>query len=377
MTAWPDTLSCALRGERLRDLADLEGMTMKDLARSLDVTPAQISRIANGKAPLTAAVVERATDVYGLFPSFFAIVPLPQDHAAVTFRKRSTSTVTEDRRVAALFTEASRLWREASRRSGYKTADLPDPRDHDGNIEATAVAVREMDGLDEDDPVPNLTRMIERRGVGVINGLDPDRPDSDRHSGVSRPSRSEDRPLVATVNRQPGAVSRLTLAHELGHVVLDQDLATPPSARSWEERRAFMFAGAILLPESVMRQRVDEGLTLHSYLRIKADYGVSVGAIITRAEKLGVISRRRARSLRIQLNSQGWRHDEPVDVPDEQIALLPQALERVWPVNTDMAASQDTGAARHLIQVWAQGTSTPPSCPVPSNVISLSSVRRP
>ena len=52
---------------------------------------------------------------------------------------------------------------------------------------------------------------------------------------------------------------------------------------------------------------MSESLNLHGYLPIKATYGISVGAIIMRARDLGILSADRARSLQIQLSSQGWR----------------------------------------------------------------------
>ena len=64
----------------------------------------------------------------------------------------------------------------------------------------------------------------------------------------------------------------------------------------------------------MIRQRVTENLLLHGYMRIKADYGISIAAIIRRAKDLGVITAARYRSLSIQISSQGWRLNEPVEV---------------------------------------------------------------
>lgn len=79
-----------------------------------------------------------------------------------------------------------------------------------------------------------------------------------------------------------------------------------------------------------MIREVDEGTTLNQFLRIKARYGVSVGAIVVRAERLGLISSMRSRSLHIQLNSRGWRQNEPVLVRAEKPGLLGQAFSRAW-----------------------------------------------
>ncbi|WP_164505221.1 XRE family transcriptional regulator [Actinomyces gaoshouyii] len=363
-------------GHRLRALADIECLTVTRLAEELGVSQGYLSKLIKGTVPVPARVVERAMRRYQLPLSFFSVEPRLQDFAAATFRKRSTSRVREDRRVSALLTEASRLWHSASERSGYFTRDLPDPDAYDGDIELTAQALRDSEGLGSEDPVLNLTRLAERHGVAVVNGLDPDAGDDDTHSGVSRPSRHEDRPLIATVAAQPGAVARMTLAHELGHIVFDDDLATPPSARDMEERRAFRFAGALLLPEDGIRRHITPETTLQQYLRVKALYGVSVGAILHRAKELGVIGSDRYRSLTVQLNSRGWRSNEPVDVPMEKPVLLTQSLQRAWPVNTSRAASEDTGVAYFLVTKWAHLKEAPPPSTSFSNVVTLHS-RRP
>lgn len=115
----------------------------------------------------------------------------------------------------------------------------------------------------------------------------------------------------------------------MGHLIYDRDRGTPiRGVRALEERRAFRLAVAVLIPAHVIKQRISETLTLHGYLRVKADYGISVSALIIRAAELGAISAQRKRSLFIQLSSQGWRRDEPVSVAPEVPQLLGQAAER-------------------------------------------------
>lgn len=378
-----DLHAMPFRGERLRDLAEMEGLSMRDLAAALGTTQSRVSKIVNGRSRLTPEIIEAATTTYGVPAVFFSVVPAQQDQAAITFRKRASSSVRDDRRITRLFREAARLWRTASEISGFRTVDMSGLRElvRDSRVENIAVALREEDGLSSEDPIPNMVRFTERRGVGVILGLDPllsqrpvdeydDLRDKD-YSGVSSPSRFEDRPLVATVALQPGAVTRMTIGHELGHIIFDPDLQVTPRAREIEEKRAYNFASALLLPESMMRRRVYEDMTLNSYLRIKADYGASVSAIVMRAQRLGIISSKRARSLHIQISSRGWRDNEPVPVSAEHPTLLHQATQRAWPINTIRAAAEDAGVKHSLITAWT-GTEQPAvAAGRETNVVSL------
>jgi hypothetical protein len=105
-----------------------------------------------------------------------------------------------------------------------------------------------------------------------------------------------------------------------------------------------------------VRPRVSESLNLHGYLPIKADYGISVGAIIRHSRDLGVISDVRYRSLNIQLSSSGWKYDEPVEVADEKPLLLGQAMSRAFGPQAVARASHVVGVATDWILRWTNAT---------------------
>lgn len=323
----PPVNSRDLRGARLQALRHIEGLTQTDLATKLGVTQAFISHVEKGLKALPWEVATTAADLYGLPIEFFAAPPSLTDEGFATFRKSSKATVHDENKVVAVFGEAARLFQRASEASGYQTVNLDDARETD--VEVTARNVRAALGLNDDSPILNATRALERLGVGVIHDLASLPEDSGDHAGLSRPNPFVDRPLVATLGSLPSAVARMTVLHELAHIIYDRDRTTAiRGTRALEEKRAFRFAGAMLLPAPVVRQRVTESLTLHGYLPIKADYGISVGAIIVRAAELGVISPQRKRTLMIQMSSNGWRKEEPVPVADEQAILVQQATVR-------------------------------------------------
>ena len=237
-------------------------------------------------------------------------------------------------------------------------------------MRSVAVALRRAAGLDDEEPMLNVTRTLERFGIGVVDRLD-EHGYSGGHTGVSRPSRLNDPPLVALADDVPGAVKRLTLLHEAYHVMADRDLSRPiTSTRSVEEQRAFRFAEAVLLPKPVVRKRVSESLNLHGYLPIKADYGISVGAITRRARDMGLISNERYRSLNIQLSSAGWRTNEPVEVADEKPLLLAQALRKAFGPQAVARASHVVGATPEWIRRWTQATAGG-EAPMATNVVDL------
>lgn len=317
----------SLRGARLLTLRQIEGLTQADLASRLGVTQAFVSHVEKGLKALPKEVAAAAAALYELPVEFFSAPPSLTDEGFATFRKSSKATIHDEKRVVATFGEAARLFQTVSQASHYRAVDLDDLRHQDE--ETAAGSLRQLLGLSHDEPLLNATRAVERLGVGVIHDLVSLPEDARDHAGITRPNPFIDRPLVATLGSLPPAVARMTVLHELAHVIYDRDRGSAiRGTRSLEEKRAFRFAGAVMIPAPIVRKRVSETLTLHGYLPIKADYGMSVAAIVVRAADLGAITAERKRTLMIQMSSNGWRREEPVPVAAEHAILLNQATTR-------------------------------------------------
>lgn len=341
------------QGKRLRVLRDLEGITQAELAGTLGVTQSFLSRVEKEEKPFPKSVALAASNNYGVPISFFQIESNVSAMGQFTFRKNSRARVRDEQRIKALYEEAARLFYDASEESGYHTVVLPEPVDHNGDPEECAEALRRTYGVGPEDPIKNVTRLLERCGVGVVSRLDASSVEVSEHIGISRPNKLNNRPLVALTHHVPGAVQRLSLGHELGHWIFDRHLTAPVHGiRNPVEARAFRFAGALLLPERVVWRRVTESLSLHAYLPIKADYGISVSAILRRAKDLGVISPERYRSLSIQLSSQGWRRQEPIEVAEESPRLFHQALGQVFGNAYSFVASNRHGVTSENLRRW-------------------------
>jgi len=341
-------------------------LTQGELADRLAVSQGFVSQVEKDTKALPREVADRACREFDLPGSFFAVGSDVEELGVATFRKSAKASIRDEQHVKALHSEASRLFRLASQASGYHHFDLSGLAMDDE--EDAASKVRALLGIGPVDPIPNVTRALERLGVGVIHVLDPLDDEKREHNGISRPHRLNDRPVIATVGDQPPAVLRMTLLHELGHLIYDSDLSTPiRSTRAPEEARAFRFAGAMLVPGSVIRQGITETLRLHGYLRVKADYGITASALIHRARDIGAISPARQRSLYIQHSSQGWRHNEPVDVAAEQPRLLARAAHRAL-ADTPGRIAVETGVPEALVRHWL---GVPPRRPALAPVITL------
>ncbi|AIE82927.1 XRE family transcriptional regulator [Actinotignum schaalii] len=305
-------------------------MNQQNLSDLLGMSQPFISKVLRKEKPLSEEIAVRAAQSFHVPLSFFAVDDLKFVNATATFRKSSTATVTAERKVNQLAREVNRAWDVVSRESGYLDFPSTDLLAAGLGVEKVAEQTRKVLGLSATEPIRNVTHILGLLGVAVVYPL-LDGAEDAGHLAISLPSRENTRPAISIVHRTEGARQRLTLAHELGHLLFDQGLTQPiPSTRAPQERRAYDFAGALLLPESVARARINETTPLRSLLDIRREYGISVAAAAVRAHRLGIITQHRFRSLQIQLANAGWRKREPVIVPPEKPSLFRQAAERVF-----------------------------------------------
>lgn len=351
----PEQATPEMRGERLATLRRLNRLTQTELSKALGVTQSFVSHIERGERPLPVDVAVKAHELYQVPMTFFSVNEALTPLGAATFRKSSASLVRDQDYAHALLREASNAFKVACERTGFQEATLPSS----GDPEVAAVQVREHLGLAPGEAVPNMTRLIERLGVAVITSMDPTRSLDAAHDSISAGSQRNPHPVIAGTRSTSGDRMRLSLGHELGHVIFDPDRSGPIlSSKSMEERRAFRFAAALLIPEEVARERIEATLTLNGYVRVKAEFGISVGALIYRARTLGIIDERRYRSLNIQRNSAGWRTSEPVDVPNERGMLFGQAIRAAF--GSIAAASHELGINPDYLNLWSEDSAEAP-----------------
>lgn len=340
-------------GVRFEVLRHIHGLTQQELGERIGITQSKLSRVERGDVPPSEEIVTRASTEFGEPLAFFAVPADAFPVGPIAFRKKASTPAAEKNRVSALFLEASRVFDYVSQASNYRSFTAADGLT--GDPSSAAERVRSVLGIGLTAAVRNVTRALERLGVGVVSDLDDDRWKAGRAdaSGFSMPTVKGSRPLIATVSIDRGDVQRMTLAHELGHLILDRGAPQIHcSPKSPQERAAYEFAASFMLPVQVLKARIHEQSTLREYLGVKAEYGLSVGAIVMHAKRHGVVTESRARTLQIQLSSRGWRDTEPVEVVKEDPLLFRQALGQVFPTSTYAKASHALGVAPDRLRRW-------------------------
>lgn len=199
--------------------------------------------------------------------------------------------------------------------------DLPDHIEELDAIESIATRMRHHWDLGLN-PIPDLIDTLESRGLKVFTT----KFDDPRFEGMS--AMAGDQCIIVVGRNWPGDRQRFTLTHELGHIVLDERLATHVD----KEDAANRFAGAFLVPQ----EKVFEVLGNHRrslefpelYL-LKHEFGLSMGDWSYRALNTGVISKAAHRAFWQEFVHKGWKEKEPGEqYPPESPRLFDQTVYR-------------------------------------------------
>lgn len=167
-------------------------------------------------------------------------------------------------------------------------------------------------------PISSVVTCLEDAG-GVVVPMSFQTP---RVSAAALWPRGDQRPMFFINADHSGERQRFTLSHELGHMVL-HDVPEPEY-----EQQADAFAAEFLMPEREIRPQLEaHRLTLARLLNIKLHWRVALSAVVKRADTLGVISERQARSLWQMLNARGFKDREPSPIEPEEPTLLRSAID--------------------------------------------------
>jgi len=132
--------------------------------------------------------------------------------------------------------------------------------------------------------------------------------------------------VLVTRRGVSGERQRLNLTHELGHAVLRIPLNID------EEQAAFRFASAFLVPaERLIREVGARRSYVHisELLILKKQFGISLQALLRRMHDLGIINDSYYRRWFIYIGKQGWKKQEPDELPAETPQWLTRNLSRL------------------------------------------------
>lgn len=204
---------------------------------------------------------------------------------------------------------------------------VPDFREE--NPETAAIELRNEWGIGEK-PIRNMVHLLESKGVCVFSMSET--TDIDAFS-LWRDST----PFVFLNTMKSAEHSRFDAAHELGHLVLHQQVGANGKSAECE---ANQFASAFLMPRGSVLARAPVLPSLRMLIDLKKQWIVSVAALAYRLHDMKLIRDWHYRQLCIEISQNGYRKSEPEGAPREMSLVFGkvfQMLRRDGVTKSDVA----------------------------------------
>ncbi|MEU6340253.1 XRE family transcriptional regulator [Streptomyces sp. NPDC046977] len=322
---WGDSAEVEVFGERLRDARLIQRLKSGDVAQRAGVSQSWYSKLEH--ADSTAVELTRGRQLASAleFPlEFLTSAPVtPVQRGSLLFRaKKNLSRSEEDqlvswaRLVGDLVHAAEPKLRLPYMRVPRIPAAMSPPE--------AAQETRRVLGVDAEEPVPHLIRTLERGGVYVATlHFDTDLHARNHDAFSTWIGPMLDRPLVGVRATDSWERTRMSVAHELGHLAMHQ------MRREGDlEREAYEFAAEFLLPHEVLKREWPHAVTLMALMPLKRIYGMSLASLIEHGFRNGLLGAAQRTSLykqmsnrrdqatgeRLRVREPGWR-DREVERP--------------------------------------------------------------
>ena len=297
--------------ERLKLARKRNGLSLRALSSRMEgiVSAQAIGKYERGEmmpSSTVAIALAKALDVsmsYLLSPSNISL-------ESVEFRKLASTKASERAAVEGQVLDHVDRYLQVEELLGITSSIREEPGgvpysiDTVEDADGAAVAVRKAWNLGGG-PIPDMTELLEERGIKVFK-LSLPRTVDGLTCYVHRAD-GEDVPVVVCSTDKSIEHQRFTIAHELGHMVMDIPSGVP------EEKACHRFAGAFLAPQKelmreVGRRRLNFGFG--EVIEIKQMFGISAAAMVVRMRDLGIITEATMVGIFRGIGS-SWRKYEP------------------------------------------------------------------
>ncbi|MBS0162579.1 MAG: ImmA/IrrE family metallo-endopeptidase [Nitrospira sp.] len=314
-------------GDRLRVLRLSRDMSLDDLADAAGaiVSKQMLSRYERGLSEPTPKVLTALAGALQIPVSRLLEAPKVMVRP-VAYRKRASLSKGDQSRISSLLEINLQQRVRLQEANGFNPPSIPILSmgvDSIDAAETVAERIRRDWELGEA-PIMSLVDELEGRLVHV---LEVDAPETfDGLSLVAYDEKQRPIAVAAAIRRGvPGDRQRLSLAHELGHIILD--LASTVD----EEKAAYRFAGALLAPAVALRREVGErrsAIDLNELAMLKQRYRMSLQALVYRLKDIGIITENHAKDWFMRIRARGWAKVEPWEIGPEETTWLKRNVHR-------------------------------------------------
>ncbi len=308
-------------GKRLKLARGSAGLSLRALAARMDnaVTAQAIGKYERDEMMPGSKVLIALSRELNVPVSYLA-GPSKIKLQGVEFRRNKITSKKEEHQVeAAVLSHLDRYLEleeilQVSSVVWEKPREAPFPVHALQDAELAAISMRDHWDLGAN-PIPAIAEFLEERGIKVMALELPASVSGLTCWAVGRGDRRV--PVIVVNANDTGERQRFTLAHELGHMVMEVDDDID------EEKASHWFAGALLMPRDTLLSEIGRSrssLGLGELFALKELFGVSVQAITYRCKDLEIVNQTTFKNLFETFKAKGWRtppFPEPMPIPQE------------------------------------------------------------
>lgn len=294
-------------GQRLKLARAAAGLSLRDLQGAIDnlVTAQAIGKYERDEDMPRSGVLSALANALHVSEDYL----LSTDEMVldgVEFRKKNMASKREEALVEGQTLHLLERYLAVEDALGLASVEWDRPREapypvaSPADAEGAARAIRTHWGLGIDS-ILNLSELLEERGIKILST---ELADIDGLTACVQRKNGAPIPVIVIKANTWSERKRFTLAHELGHMVMESN----PDVDM--EKAANRFAGAFLMPVEALWREIGKhrtSISLGELVHLKDTFGASLQAIIYRCHDLGILTNAAYRRMFQIFNERGWR----------------------------------------------------------------------
>jgi Zn-dependent peptidase ImmA (M78 family)/DNA-binding XRE family transcriptional regulator len=300
---------------------EARGLTQRELCERTNIAQGTVSKIENRMLSFDQQTAERISEALDYPLGFFEQKNPLFPYSVIYFRRNQSLPVKIVQMIEARMNIVRiNVERLIDNVESPEVNLIPWDVEKNGDPERAAQTLREFWRVPKG-PIQKLIKLIEDHGIIVVSfdfG-------TDKVDGLSMYTTSRV-PIICFNSCLKGDRRRLTIAHELGHIVMHYGQVLIETYDV--ESEAYRFATEFLVPESEFRKSFTR-LDLPTLAGMKRYWQVSMRALIYKAQHRKIITENQAKYLWKQMTANGYVKSEPpaLDVVPEEPSLLREIIE--------------------------------------------------
>lgn len=294
--------------ERLFMARKLSGLSMESLGKQVGVSANMIKKYEHGVSVPNSTMLLSLSKAMQVPVSYF-FRSMEVSLSQVEYRKKSSTSQKLLQKIEGEIIDKAERWQIL--KNAWDVFPIPAFK-HPFAV-STITQMSEIDEIAERlrhawniglNPIPNMIELLESKGIIVIVS----EVVQSKLDGMQ--AMMGEQPIIVVSGHMAGDRQRFTLAHELGHLILQNALGGDID----EEKACHRFASAFLLPRIGICTHLGEErsyISPQELFLLKHEYGISMAAILRRALDLSIITQSYYKAQMVDFSKKGWRTQEP------------------------------------------------------------------